>query len=215
MKLHGIPRGLSDACGMWAHGSTSEHVTNCHQETMSECVPAKLSTPALNNILQLKEASVKGNPKAEPALQGEDAPDPATLTRVSGATHSSQASHQALVKDEAVKDEREPPPADLAVQIDPKTVSAAVAQVCSWGLPDRLMPVSSWGAACPKRQQGLRCLLASHSASSWPGRPKWQYQLDLRLYVLPWLRCSLFGALAVGCCVSPAGCCMLQPASAG
>ena len=100
-----------------------------------ECVPAKLPTPAFHNILQVKEASVKGNCKAAAALPAEGAPDPAVPTQVSGATHSSQASHQALVKDEAVKDGREPPPADLAVQIDPKTVCAAVAQVCSWGPP--------------------------------------------------------------------------------
>ena len=120
------------------------------------CVPVTLSPPACNNALQLKEASVKGDlkaaatPPADVKDQSEGAPDPAVLTRVSGATHSSQASHQALVKDGAVKDVRELPPADLAVQIDPKTVSAAVAQVCSWGLPARLAPVFDWCAACSR-----------------------------------------------------------------
>lgn len=100
-------------------------------------MPAKLSPPAFNNVLQFKEAAVKGNSRAAAALQAdatEGASDPVALTRVSGATHTSQASHPVsvkdeLMKDELVKDERAPPPADLAVQIDPKTVCAAVAQV--------------------------------------------------------------------------------------
>ena len=90
-------------------------------------MPAKLSPPAFNNVLQFKEAAVKGNSRAAAALQAdatEGASDPVALTRVSGATHTSQASHPV-----SVKDERAPPPADLAVQIDPKTVCAAVAQV--------------------------------------------------------------------------------------
>ena len=129
--------------------------------------------------MQLKEASVKGNSKAAAVLQAEAGPDPAGLTRVSGATHSSQASHQALMKDETVKDEREPPPADLAVQIDPKTVSAAVAQVCSRGLPDRLMPVSRWGASCPRIMRAAvpMVLTGAPLCSSCPCRPKWQHRV--------------------------------------